>query len=78
MPSKLVLRSLTFANAEDYDKIAQDGVITISNIFDGMENNSMTARIEATGETVELVCSFTERQKAILKAGGLLNYTREG
>ena len=69
---------LTFANPEDYDKIAQDSVLTISNIFDGMEKNTMTAKLEATGQTIELVCSFTQRQKDILKAGGLLNYTREG
>ena len=32
---------------------------------------------KTSGEKYELVCSFTERQKAILKAGGLLSYTRE-
>ena len=53
-------------------------MLTISNIFDGMEKNTMTAKLEATGQTIELVCSFTQRQKDILKAGGLLNYTREG
>ena len=32
---------------------------------------------ETTGEEFALVCSFTERQKSILKAGGLLSYTKE-
>ena len=30
---------------------------------------------ETTGEKIALVCSFTDRQKAILKAGSLLAYT---
>ena len=30
---------------------------------------------ETTGEKIPLVCSFTDRQKAILKAGSLLAYT---
>ena len=32
---------------------------------------------ETTGDEIPLVCSFTERQKAILKAGGLLEYTKK-
>ena len=32
---------------------------------------------KTTGEKFALSCSFTERQKAILKAGGLLPYTRD-
>ena len=68
---------LTFADPADYDKIAQDGVLHIENIFQGMDDGKMTATIGATGEQCTLVCQFTQRQKAILKAGGLLNYTRE-
>ena len=39
------------------------------------DSGSMTLCNETTGEKIGLVCNFTERQKAILKAGSLLAYT---
>ena len=33
---------------------------------------------ETSGEEMKLSCDFTSRQKAILKAGGLLAYTKKG
>ena len=29
-------------------------------------------------KSIELVCDFSERQKEMLKSGGLLGYTKEG
>ena len=40
-----------------------------------MDSGKMTLVNETTGEKIALVCSFTDRQKAILKAGSLLAYT---
>ena len=68
---------LTFKNADDYDKLSQSDKLKIDNIYDGMDSGEMTLENTSNGEKIELVCSFTERQKAILKAGGLLSYTRE-
>lgn len=67
---------LTFANAEDYEKVSQGDMLSVSDVWAGMESGSMLLRNETTGETIPLVCSFTERQKAILKAGSLLAYTK--
>ncbi len=67
---------LTFQNAEDYDKLTQGDKLSISNVWDGMESGVMTLTDETTGVKISLTCSFTERQKEILKAGGLLAYTR--
>ncbi len=67
---------LTFANPDDYDKLNQGDKLTLSNVFDGMDKGEITLLDETTGESYKLVCSFTERQKAILKAGGLLAYTK--
>ncbi len=67
---------LTFANAEDYEKVSQGDMLSVSDVWAGMESGSMLLRNETTGETIPLVCSFTERQKAILKAGNLLAYTK--
>ncbi len=68
---------LTFKNAEDYDKINQGDKLTLSNIFDGMDKGVITLENEASGEKIELSCEFTDRQKKILKAGGLLAFTKE-
>lgn len=69
---------LTFKNADDYDKLNQGDTLSLSNVFDGMDKGEITLKNETTNEEYTLVCSFTERQKAILKAGGLLAYTKEG
>lgn len=68
---------LTFKNPDDYDKISQGDVLSLSNVFAGMDSKTVIMKNETTGETAELECNFTERQKKILKAGGLLAYTKE-
>ena len=69
---------LTFKDSEDYEKLSQDDVLTIENVYAGMDSGEMTLVDETTGERIPLVCSFSERQKAILKAGGLLKYVGQG
>ena len=69
---------LTFKNPDDYDKLNQGDKLTLTNVFDGMDKGEIILRDETTGESFPLSCSFTERQKAILKAGGLLEYTKNG
>ena len=69
---------LTFKNPDDYDKLNQGDKLTLTNVFDGMDKGEITLTDETTGESFPLSCSFTERQKAILKAGGLLEYTKNG
>ena len=67
---------LTFENAEDYDRLAQDDSLTLIGVFEGMKNGKMSLKNERTGEIIPVTCSFTDRQIAILTAGGLLPYTR--
>ena len=69
---------LTFKNPDDYDKLNQSDLLTLTGIFNGMDQGEIVLKDETTGESIPLCCSFTERQKAILKAGGLLAYTKEG
>jgi len=68
---------LTFENPDDYDKISQGDKLSIDNVYAGMDSGEMTLVNNTTNEKIKLVCSFTERQKDILKAGGLLAYTKE-
>jgi aconitate hydratase len=65
---------VTLSNPEDYEKLNQGDSLSLSDIFSGMDKGEMTLKNNTTGEEVLLSCSFTERQKAILKAGGLLAF----
>ena len=67
---------LTFENEADYDKFTQGDKLTISGILEGMDTGFVTMENEA-GAQARLHCNLTQRQKEILLAGGLLEYTRE-
>ena len=69
---------LTFENADDYDKLNQNDDLSLVNVFDGIKNGSIILKDNTTGEEFKTVCNFTERQQAIIKAGGLLKYTKLG
>ena len=69
---------LTFADPADYDKLNQDDVLAVSELHGGMDRGDVILKNRTTGAEIPLVCSFTDRQKAILKAGGLLKYVGLG
>ncbi len=69
---------LTFANAEDYDAVAQGHTLALADIPVGMERGSIQVTDLDTGKKFYANCEFTQRQRSILLAGGLLNYTKEG
>ncbi len=67
---------LTFQNPEDYDTVSQSSTLKISNIQKGMEQGHLNV---ANGDkSFAVTCELSQRQQAILLAGGLLNYTKEG
>ncbi len=67
---------LTFKNADDYDKLTMDDSLEIVEIHKGMDSGEMTLVNKTTGDKILLTCSFSKRQKEILKNGGLLGYTK--
>ncbi len=67
---------LSFKDPADYDRLEQGEELELSGVLEGLETGEMSLRAKA-GE-IKLLCSFTRRQREILRAGGLLNYTREG
>ena len=69
---------LTFKNPEDYDALNQGDALTVKDVFGGLESGEFTLADATTGKEIPLTGAFTERQAAILRAGGLLNYTRDG
>ncbi len=68
---------LTFKNPDDYDKLNQGDELELNNVYNGMDCGEIILTNKTTGEDFVLVCNFTDRQKAILKAGSLLQYTKE-
>ncbi len=68
----------TFENIDDYDKITQGDELCLPNVRDLIDNNSPVVLKNTTkNEEYPLCYDFSKRQKDILLAGGLLNYTRE-
>ena len=66
---------LTFKNPEDYDQIEQGDMLKIEGILEGLNRGELVIKDETKGISFEGEYDFTDRQKEILKAGGLLNYT---
>lgn len=69
---------LTFADPADYDRVAQGDRLVLTDVFGGMESGHIMLTDETSGVAVPLTCSFTPREIAILKAGGLLGIAAKG
>jgi len=68
---------LTFKNEGDYNKVNQGDMLRLDDVYAGMDSGELILTNVTTGETCPLVCSFTDRQKDILKAGSLLAYVAQ-
>jgi aconitate hydratase len=67
---------LTFRDPADYDRIKEQSKVVISSFAEALAGaREITATVD--GHPVTLTADFTERQRAVLLAGGLLNYTKE-
>ena len=49
----------------------------LSGVIAGIENGAVTLTNKTTGCVIPLRCDISARQAQIIRAGGLLNYTRE-
>ncbi|MBS5022740.1 MAG: aconitate hydratase, partial [Firmicutes bacterium] len=68
---------LEFENAADYDAVSLSDEIEFDDLFASLKAGRVKAVDLTTGKTFYLKCALTERSYGILRAGGLLNYTRE-
>lgn len=68
---------LTFVDPDDYDTIDQGDELCLDNIFEGLDDGSLILEDKTKGKKIALSCNFTDRQKNILKAGGLLSFTKQ-
>lgn len=69
---------LTFVNEADYDRINQGDELELKGIRAAIEGAASVQLTNKTkGETYDLTYDLSDRQREMLLAGGLLNYTRE-
>ena len=69
---------LIFKNEADYDKIDQMDELELKNVRKAIEDNAPVIVSDKTkGIEIETEAVLSQRQREMLLAGGLLNYTRE-
>ena len=68
----------TFKNSDDYDKIDQNDVLCLPDVKNEISEGKEVKLINKTkGEEYILCYDLSDRQRDMILAGGLLNYTRE-
>jgi aconitate hydratase len=67
---------LTFRTPEDYERLNQGNRLVLENLHAALESGEVVLKNETTGESILLDAHLTERNREILLAGGLLDYTR--
>ena len=68
---------LTFENEADYDRIDQGDEFSIDDVISQIKNgNEIVVTDKTKNFEFKAVLSVSERQKEMLFAGGLLNYTK--
>ena len=69
---------LTFADPDDYDRLGEGDTLRIADFRGAVgSRDTVTLTDDTTGREMLLRLDFTERQREILLAGGLLHYTKE-
>ena len=69
---------LTFENEADYDQISQGDLLSMPDVKTCVEQGKdIVITNKTTGKQIVAKCELTDRTKAIILAGGLLNYTKE-
>ena len=68
---------LTFVNEADYDAVDQMDELEIPDIRALLGRSEITVFNRTKGSSFTATCQISERQRDIILAGGLLNYTRE-
>jgi aconitate hydratase len=68
---------LTFSHESDYDVLGPGNEIEIAGIMAALSSGSDLSLIDRTSKKrIPLTCSLSTRQREMLLAGGMLNYTR--
>ncbi len=69
---------LTFENEDDYDKIGLGDALSLRGVRASLaENRPLTLHNETTGAEIPMRYELSARQRDMLLAGGLINFTRD-
>lgn len=69
---------LTFENESDYEQISHGDLLSMPDVKSCVEDGKdIVITNKTTGKQIVAKCELTDRTKAIILAGGLLNYTKE-
>ncbi len=69
---------LTFANAADYDSLKPGDKLVIKDVHQALKNGeNLKVENRTQGNSFEVTYDLSDRQKNILLAGGLLNFTKK-
>jgi aconitate hydratase len=70
---------LEFADERDYGKISEGDLLELPGIAEAIRAGKSEFALvnKTTGEQYKVLCELSERNRAIMLAGGLLDYTRE-
>ncbi len=71
------LLPLVFEDPADYDRIQQGDMLVIEHLQEGIERRVLTVHNTTRNFRFRVTTSLTDRQQVLLKAGGLLRYTRD-
>jgi len=71
---------LTFANPADYDSIKDGDALVVEDIHGVLSKVVDSARVRnfTQGAEYTVKCDLTARQRSIVLAGGMLNFTKAG
>ena len=67
---------MTLKNESDYDRVSEGAAIRIDGFAEAVRSSKAASLTLESGEKVELSLNLTPRQREILLAGGMLNYTK--
>jgi len=68
---------LVFKELDDYQKLDEGDKINVSKIRDQISSNSADILIEAGNKRIKCLNEFSERERNILLAGGLINFVKQ-
>ena len=68
---------LLFTSDADYDAIEPGATLFVENLPKAIMQPEVTVRNQTTGATFTVRCDLSDRQRDILRCGGLLNYIKE-
>jgi len=69
---------LVFKDQADYDRIEAGDSLELNSVLSVLDSgDDFVLENKSKNKKIKLLCGLSERQKQIVKAGGLLNYTRK-